>query len=629
VGELGTILTSTDGTNWIRCDSGTSFDLHDCIYGAGEYIAVGEFGTILTSTDLVSWTPQYAGTFNNLNSIIYSGSQFVAVGDGSTIVTSPNGVVWTTRSSGSWQLFSVAYSAGTYVAVGGNSATASTTGIGVILTSQDAAAWSLRKVATNPFFSVTYGGGIFAALGGGDNSYVFTPSVWTSSDAATWTPVSNLPYLAYSLTRIAYAQGQWLLGQGNLFGSGPYYNAIGAIYSSDDLANLSQVVSNGAPVNGFAFANGKFVAARQDGTFLTSNDGLSWTNPLPEPVSLSFRDLKYLNGSFIGIGNGMISFSPDGMTWTNSVPDTNGLLSITYGDGRYVAGGDYRTVWTSTDAINWSNPAPDIEINPYLAETHVAFGNGTFVAASGYNGDLLASPDGLNWTLTQQLTNQPSYTYFADVAFGAGRFVAVSSSAIASSTDGTNWFSMGISNALDAVAEGNGMFVAVGPNVVMTSSDGTNWSTQTSGLFGYLSKVAFGGGFFVAVAPQSYGPVYSESAIWVSRDGLHWSKRDSNTKRGLSTVAFGNHTFVIAGDYSLILQSDPIINLSMMFNGAPQLSVDGPTNRSYRIEYSDDLSAQTPWSPLTNITITTSPAQWIDTTGTNSTARFYRAVMLP
>src|ERR1051325_4207560 len=56
IGELGTILTSTDGTNWVRRESGTTDTLRDCAYGAGRYVVVGDFGTVLSSTDLVTWT---------------------------------------------------------------------------------------------------------------------------------------------------------------------------------------------------------------------------------------------------------------------------------------------------------------------------------------------------------------------------------------------------------------------------------------------------------------------------------------------------------------------------------------------------------------------------------------------
>src|SRR5690348_16560826 len=181
VGELGTILTSTDGTNWITRNSGTTFELHDCVYGAGKYMAVGEFGTVLTSTNLVSWTTQFAGTFNNLNAVIYTNSQFVAVGDGGTIVTSPDGTLWTTRASGSWQLFDITYSAGTYVAVGGTFPTVSTTGLGVIITSPDAAVWTVRNPVTNPYFSVTYAQGMFAAAGGANGFGGAAASIWTST----------------------------------------------------------------------------------------------------------------------------------------------------------------------------------------------------------------------------------------------------------------------------------------------------------------------------------------------------------------------------------------------------------------------------------------------------------------
>jgi hypothetical protein len=526
------------------------------------------------------------------------------------------------RSSGPWPLFDVTYAAGTYVAVGGTFPSSSTLGVGVVLTSQDGVVWSVRNVSGGPFFSVAYGQGIFATVGGFDGNSG-TSFIWTSNDATNWVPGDNSPLL---LTKVAYAQGKWMVGQGNLYNGGPFYLVAAAIYASDNLENLSLVVSNSSGIEGFAFANGKFVAARENGTFLTSADGLTWTNPAPEPLSLYFHDLKYLNGSFVGVGDNTLSFSSDGTIWTNA-PQTNNLLSITYGNGRYIAGGEYRTVWTSMDALNWTNAAPDLEIFPYLADVHVAFGNGTFIGASGYYADILTSPDGVNWSV-QQLTNGFNYTYFQDVTFGNRVFVAVSTPLIATSSDGTNWLVIDTNNSLTGVASGNGKLVAVGANVIMTSVDGTNWTTQASSKFGLLSKVAFGGGFFVAVANQPAGQTtLPESAIWVSSDGLHWSKRNSRTSRGLTTVAFGNGTFAIAGDNSLILQSDPIINLSLTMSGIPQLLLNGPTNRNYRIECSDTLNPNAPWATFTNLTLSESPSSFIDTNWTNHSTRFYRAVL--
>ena len=135
VGELGTILSSADGTNWIRQISSTTVDLRDCAYGGGKYVVVGDFGTVLTSTDGVSWTPQYSGTFFSLNGITYADGQFVAVGEQTTILTSPDGATWVQRSSGNWELFDVIHAGATFVAAGGNLASGSTPGMRVLLTS--------------------------------------------------------------------------------------------------------------------------------------------------------------------------------------------------------------------------------------------------------------------------------------------------------------------------------------------------------------------------------------------------------------------------------------------------------------------------------------------------------------
>ena len=171
--------------------------------------------------------------------------------------------------------------------------------------------------------------------------------------------------------------------------------------NSHDLTTWSTVVSNTMPVTGLAFG-GKFVAGRADGTFLTSSNGSAWSNPWADPVTLDyFYDFEFLNSMFLGLGYDRLSFSPDGARWTNVVLATNTgpLLSITYGKGLYVAGGEYRTVWISADGVNWTNPAPGLSVQPYVADVVTAYGNGVFVGASGYAGDILTSSDGTNWTV--------------------------------------------------------------------------------------------------------------------------------------------------------------------------------------------------------------------------------------
>jgi len=470
---------------------------------------------------------------------------------------------------------------------------------------------------------VTYGDGKFVAIADYD---FLGASVWTSDNGIDWAPNSfSGSFLQESA--IAYGTGRWVIVSGS--GSNPYYN-VGAVYTSEDLLNWTLTYSSPASLSGVVFNNGKFLASRTDGAFLASSSGLSWTNPASDIGIVGSRDLEYLNGMFWALGYNELQVSTDGMAWTNRVSLTNVLLSLTYGNGRFVAGGEYRTIWTSTDGVTWTNPAPDLSVAPYVADVAVAYGNGVFVGASGYEGDILTSPDGINWTVQQLQTNASPYVSFRDVTFGNKRFVAVSENAFATSSDGTNWFFNTGNYSVQSVVSGNGIFVAVGDNTIATSTDGTNWVTQNSSSFGPLSSVAFGQGFFVAVGivPWYNSPLQTESPIWISSDGVHWTKSSSKTPRWLTKIAFGNGTFVIAAEGG-VLQSDPLVTLAIRMQSPPRLFLSGPTNRSYRIEYVDGLNRSNTWTPLLTLIPGESPFQFTDVAWTNSANRFYRAVLLP
>jgi len=624
VGELGTILTSNDGTNWQRRVSGVTDTLRDCAYGGGQYVAVGDYGVVLTSPNLATWTLQYVGTFFALNGVTYGNGQFVAVGEETTICTSPDGIVWTQRGSGEWELFDVAYGGGAYVAVGGirpipGSGTVS--GVGVILSSTDGRSWARRVLESGlPVVSAAYGAGTFAAV---DGWYGWL-NVWSSTNLVDWqaTPSQTM----YPLASIGYGAGKWVAAGG--YWGDNYNDGPGRIYESTDLASWSEAGTNVPAVSGVAFGNEGFIASTRAGTFIVSSNGLNWQEPAPKPIPFSFRDVKYLEGEFVGVGGKQLSFSADASIWTNTVTITNAedsadFSSITFGNGRFVAGGGYGTVWTSLDGLIWTNPAPDLSRYPNYAPVAVAFGKGVFVGVSGYQATVLTSPDGLNWTAQELITNASSSFYFKDVVFGKERFVAVSDYLVATSTDGTNWISAPAQHSMSAVAGGNGKFVAVGDSTTAVSTNGLDWTYQVSNAFGRLSDVAFGGGFFVAVGADN--SVGRESPIWISADGIHWSKRASWTPRRLSTVAYGDGTFVIGGDRA-VLQSDPLVSLELAMQPAPHLLLWGPANRSYRIDFADTLKPWNNWSTLTNVFAAQCP---VAITDTNGLGRFYRAALLP
>jgi hypothetical protein len=71
VGDIGTILTSSDAITWTSRTSGTSNKLRGITYGNSPLVAVGKSGTILTSYDATTWTSRISGTSEHLRRVTF------------------------------------------------------------------------------------------------------------------------------------------------------------------------------------------------------------------------------------------------------------------------------------------------------------------------------------------------------------------------------------------------------------------------------------------------------------------------------------------------------------------------------------------------------------------------------
>ncbi len=171
VGANGTIGTSTNGTNWVAQNSGTTTVLLGVTYENGLFVAVGGAATIiLTSTNGTNWTSVNPGTrVYGLRGIASGNNKFVAVGGyapaaaGGSITISPNGTTWNAQNSGinTANFYGIAWGNGSFVTVGGGG------GIGnIILSSTDATTWINRFAGTSPSLNgAVYGNGSFVAVG--------------------------------------------------------------------------------------------------------------------------------------------------------------------------------------------------------------------------------------------------------------------------------------------------------------------------------------------------------------------------------------------------------------------------------------------------------------------------------
>ena len=67
------------------------------------YVAVGQLGKIVTSSDGTTWDNKSSGTTSNLTGITYGNNKFLAISstidsNGGTVLTSSNGTSWTSSS---------------------------------------------------------------------------------------------------------------------------------------------------------------------------------------------------------------------------------------------------------------------------------------------------------------------------------------------------------------------------------------------------------------------------------------------------------------------------------------------------------------------------------------------------
>jgi hypothetical protein len=131
------------------------------------------------------------------------------------------------------------------------------------------------------------------------------------------------------------------------------------------------------------------------GTFeVTVNDtGTRWTVrslPLPTGSTVSLRRVRWLNGQFMAVGEGLFS-SPDGVTWTQRFTGVSSVLTdVAWASGRYIAVATDGRVAVSADGASWVAQPPPAGIAVALpvgdALSGIAASEGRFVAVgTGYD----------------------------------------------------------------------------------------------------------------------------------------------------------------------------------------------------------------------------------------------------
>ena len=102
VGDRGTILTSTNATNWVAHPSGTTNWIFRVRALEETLVAVGEGGVVLSSPDALAWRAESSGTtrwLNDVTSVAEPVPAWYAVGVQGTVLVKTNGGGWAPADS--------------------------------------------------------------------------------------------------------------------------------------------------------------------------------------------------------------------------------------------------------------------------------------------------------------------------------------------------------------------------------------------------------------------------------------------------------------------------------------------------------------------------------------------------
>lgn len=273
--------------------------------------------------------------------------------------------------------------------------------------------------------------------------------------------------------------------------------------------------------------------------FAASSGGWNYIAPLPTNKTL--QSVVYGNGLYVAVGDyETIVTSNDGVVWTKRVSSSyTTYYGVTYNNGTFVVVGTSGNIMTSTDGVNWTSRSSGQTSTIYS----VTYGNGKFVAA-GANGMILTSTDGSNW----DKMNSGSSEWYTGISYVNGKFVATGGGTVSNSTDGVTWTNKLVQNSiyLHSVAYGNGKYIVVGDRgVIYASTDLLNWTAITSGIINNFKKILYQDGKF---------KVFGNLGMSESTDGTAWTRYDMPLTY-LNSAVYGNGQYVAVGNSGTIIAS--------------------------------------------------------------------------
>ncbi len=564
VGSSGTILVSSDGTEWEVRAATTEYALIDVTYGGGRFVAVGGktgfegspgLGVYLSSEDGWHWEERHRTSYFTPQAVNWNGARFVAVGIAGRVLISEDGTTWSDHDLPAleWDLADLVWDGSRYLAVG-----LENWFVGGLarFSSEDGVSWEQAAMDTDCVSSaVTWADGRYVAVGG---MWPWQACVLTSENGHDWDEiVFEEPGL---LRDVVFANDQFLaVGLGGFVASSP-----------DGYAWTVHDAVSDAGFMGLTWTDERWFAVGEDGILLSSSDGSVWEHQSSRQLGFShlveIQEVVKGNGLFVGVGGyGRIITSPDGANWTQqSSPAPSSLESAIWTGAGFWAVGRYSVVW-SPDGVNWDLVLYDEDV----AIFDISW-NGSLFVVVGWNPSsssrqtfVATSTDGSDWSY-HWLESEGA---LAAVEWTGSRFVAVGHRGLQyESFDGINWVRQPLDELIQLreLAWNGDRLVAIGGisgtgPLVMTSSGDLEWEVVTAleGVEIDFKDILWTGERFVAVGNGN------GDAVAYSFDGLEWASESSDSGLFLIAVGGDEHTIFSFG------RGDRIVKRKIPFGYAP------------------------------------------------------------
>lgn len=610
VAERGQIFMSEDGLNWLPHDTGVTNALRAVTFFGGRLVITGENGVILLSDNLTDFYSASQATTDWLEGVAASTNLIVTVGDNAAIYTSTNAVIWrrVTVSFANW-LSGVAFGTNTFVIVGDT---------GFIATSPDGATWTPRASGTSANLNrVAWLGDRFLAVGDGGK-------VLTSPRGDTWQPVTT--------------------GATNaLYGTAGVTNS--RIVAGTSELRLQQTAAwssqLGATRSGLA-PDWKYYAAVWDGsgyvvsgpTGLTtesySTNGATYWYTETNSIRTWLWQVTHTPSNYLAVGDfGTILTSPNGINWDLELTPDAATNTVLLGAGGstnlFLIAGTQGTVLWATNTFLWNVLTPRPTTNDLQG---VGYNGQQFILCGG-NGTILTSPNGTNWT--PRATPTTAFLMSVD-AFPGGLVAAGDQGVILTSADSTNWVrqASGTTNWLSHVRYLNGLLMAVGANgTLLTSTNGTNWAALATGTTNWLNAIDYASGAWFIAGNQG--------TMLISTNATTWLNSGTITRKSLYGLVIHQGQLVTVGSEGVIIRSQLVpastpVNIAQYSRPAGQnlfLFTGQPDQRFYLQQGAAMAGSGAGWTntALLEFFDSTGTLLYLDSSPTNvESARFFRTV---